>query len=319
MHRSGTSALASALHNLGADLGPESSWLQPAADNPRGFFEYAPVVDLNRDVIAALGGTWSTPPPLPAGWVNDERLTELRDRAEQIASEIPERMIVKDPRLSLVQPLWEDVGRVPASVLCLRHPAAVAASITARNKFSADEGLYLWFRYSAAAVLNRPDALVVEYESLLAEPVPQLERVARHIDLEVSDTTVDAAAGTVYQTMSHHHGTDLPDTPIGIMCRRLYEALQSAQSLDTDTALWLWMRLATDLPWAGPADREIRRARNEVAELTAKIDRLIQENKRGQQRLQRLETDLRHTLRTIDIASISGTVDLLRTKEPPIR
>lgn len=314
MHRSGTSALAGALHKLGADLGPESSWVQAAADNPRGFFEYVPVVDLNRDLLGALGGTWSSPPPLPPGWVRDERLTELRDRARQLSTEIPERMVVKDPRLSLVQPLWEDVGSVPASVLCLRHPAAVATSLFMRNQFVVDQGLFLWFRYIAAATLNCPNALLVEYESLLEDPVPQLNRVADHIALEVSKKTVEAAAKTVYREMAHHEGADFPDTPIGVVCRRLYDLVRSGEALETDQEVWIWARLVTELPWAGPADREIGRARREVAELKLEIHRLTEENQRRQRRLQRLETELRHALRTVDITSVADTIDLLRSQ-----
>lgn len=319
VHRSGTSALAGALHKMGADLGPESSWLQPAADNPRGFFEYAPVVDLDRDVLAALGGTWSSPPPMPRGWVNDERLTELRERAGDLSAEIPERMVVKDPRLSLVQPLWEDVGRVPAGVLCLRHPAAVANSLRVRNQFAVDQGLFLWFRYNAAARLNCPDALMVEYESLLADPVPQLNRIADHIALEVAEKTVEAAARTVYRSMAHHEGADLPDTPIGVVCRRLYDLVRSGEALETDHAVWIWARLVTELPWAGPDDREIGRTRREVAELRNEINRLTKENQRWERRLQRLETELRHALRTIDIVTIAETADLLRSQESDFR
>jgi hypothetical protein len=315
MHRSGTSALAGALHKLGADLGPESYWLQPAADNPRGFFEFVPLVDLNRDVLGALGGTWSSPPPLPPGWMNDDRLTELRERVRDLSIEIPERMVVKDPRLSLVQPLWEEACTIPASVLCLRHPIAVADSLFARNEFDTNHGLFLWFRYNAAARLNRPDAIVIEYESLLADPIPSLQKVAGHIDLKVSAKTVEAAAGAVYRDMAHHWEADLPDTPIGVLCRRLYDLLRTGESLESDELVWIWSRLATELPWAGPSDRDLSRTRNQVTELEREIDRLIEQNQRRESRLHRLETELRQALRTVDIVSIAETADLLRSQE----
>lgn len=318
MHRSGTSALAGALHKLGADLGPRSSWIQPAADNPRGFFEYGPVVDLDRDLLAALGGSWSSPPPLPSGWVHDERISDLRERAEQLSAEIPERMVVKDPRLSLLQPLWEEIGRVPASLLCLRHPAAVADSLLSRNQFAIDQSLFLWFRYTAAALHARPDALVIEYEALLTDPISQLERVTDHAALEVSAKTVQAAAGTINRSMSHHEGTELPETPIGLVCRRLYDLLRSGESLEDDRTVWIWAGLVTELPWSGPADRDISRARQEATELRREIDQLTEERQRWELRYQRLETELRYALRTVDAVSISGTADLLRSQEPDL-
>ena len=315
MHRSGTSALAGALHKLGADLGPESSWLGPAADNPRGFFEFRPVVDLNRNILAAMGGTWSSPPALPAGWTEDARLTELRARAEQVSHEIPADMVVKDPRLSLVQPLWDEVGRVRPSVLCLRHPAAVAESLRARNEFRIDEGLFLWFRYNAAAVMNRPDALTVEYETLLTDPVPQLRRVVEHIEIEASAQTIEAAAGTVYRDMAHHAPAELPGTPIGVVCGLLYEQLRTEAEVESNDMLWTWSRLLTELPWPGPGDREIQRARREAAEATSRIARLVAEKRRSEERLERVESELRHALAAVDLVTMSGTADLLRSQE----
>lgn len=319
MHRSGTSALAGAMHKLGADLGPESAWLPAAADNPRGFFEYLPVVDLNRDILAALGGTWSTPPPLPPGWVGDERLTELRARARELSIDIRDRMVVKDPRLSLVQPLWEEVGSVPASILCLRHPAAVADSLLARNRFTVDQGLFLWFRYNAAALHNRPDALVVEYELALSDPVRELNRIADHIALVVSDKTLEAAAGTLHGSMEHHEGAKLPDTPIGVACRYLYDLLRAGEAVETDRTLTMWARLVTELPWAGPADQDLRRARREVADLSRRIEELTQEHHRWEQRFHRLETELRHAHRAVDMAGISETADLLWSQVKDLR
>lgn len=314
MHRSGTSALAGALHKLGADLGPESAWLSPAADNPRGFFEYAPMVDMNRRILAALGGTWSSPPPLPEGWIDDERLVDLRPHVQELSIDMRDGMVVKDPRLSLVLPLWGSVGRIPAGMLCLRHPNAVANSLGVRNQFTIDQSLFLWFRYNAAAILNCPDALIVEYESLLENPVKQLNRTAEHIGLEVSDKTVENAARAVYRGMAHHHGGDLPQTPIGLICRDLYRLFQSGEILDTNSQLGIWARLATELPWAGPGEHEINRIRREAEESNLKLDRLPEDNKKLERRVQRLETELRYALNMVDIVSISETADLLRSE-----
>jgi len=314
MHRSGTSALAGALHKLGADLGPESSWLGPAADNPHGFFEYAPVVDIDRKILAALGGTWSSPPPLPPAWVEDDHLSELRDQATELAKEMPSRMVVKDPRLSLVQPLWEEVTTVPASILCIRHPIAVSKSLRKRNGLTVDQSLFLWFRYSAAAALNCRDALVVEYEALLEDPVAQLTGVSDHIGLEVSEKTLEAASRTVYRSMAHHQGEELPETPIGIVCRRLYDLVRSGEALEADQFVSIWAHLATDLPWTGPAERAMRQIRHEVTELKLENERLTHGNKEKERRLRRLATELRNASIAGDAVSIAEVADLLRSQ-----
>lgn len=315
MHRSGTSALAGAIHKLGADLGPPSSWVPPATDNPRGFFEYAPVVDLNRDALLALGGTWSSPPPLPPGWVGDERLEGLRQLVADVVAEIPPDMVVKDPRLSLLLPFWEEVTEVPVSMVCVRHPVAVAKSLVTRNHFSVDHSLFLWFRYNAAAVLNRPDSLVVEYELLLASPADQLRRIADHISLDASPTTVEAAASSVHGGMSHHQPEPLPDTPIGEMCRRLYDLLRSEQPLETDHEVWVWARLVTELPWTGPGDREIGRLRSQLADSEREVATLLADNRKLEKRQQRLDTEMRHVHEMLDKATIEHAADLLRSRD----
>ena len=315
MHRSGTSALAGALHKMGADLGQESAWLKAASDNPRGFFEYQPVVDINRAILLALGGTWSAPPPLPSGWTDDSRLAEIAEGAAELAVGLAPTMVVKDPRMSLVQPFWEPITPVVSSVVCLRHPVAVANSLHKRNGFSIDQGLFLWFRYTAAAMLNQPDALRVEYEALLAEPVQELRRTLAHIGFEASDRSVEDAAKTLFSDMAHHRGAPIPDSPIGVICGRLYDLLRSGERIDSAGDLWLWSRLVTELPWAGQDDREINRLRTEINESKLESRRLKEQHDRDTARMHRLETEIRHALEAVDIVSINETADVLRSHE----
>jgi len=313
--RNGASVLAGALHELGADLGVEPPSLPSAADDPGALFEHLPVLNLNRDLLIALGGTWSTPPALPPGWVDDERISYLRLRADLVASQTPERMIVKDSRLSLVQPLWEDVGSVCATILCLRNPIAVAELLSAQYSLTVSQSLFLWFRYNASAFLVRPDALVVEYESLLENSVIELTRIADHIDLDVDSGLIEAAARTM-PPLTHDRGeTDPRDTPIEVMCKRLHDLMRSGERLDSDETVWLWARLATELPWAGPGDPDIRRARREVVELSTQVLRLTRDERRTSRRLRRLEADLQQALRAADDATLNQTMDLLAALE----
>jgi hypothetical protein len=248
---------------------------------------------------------------LPRGWVADERIGLLRQRAEQVASEVPESMIVKDARLSLVQPLWEEVGDVTATILCLRHPVAAAEGLRARHALTLDQGLFLWFRYNAAAVLNRSDALVVELESLVTEPESQLSRIASYLELQVDSRAVDAVARTLSLTNAEPATGDLGESPIGVICRHLYDLIRSGQGLESDEMVWTWANLATELPWAGPGDPDILRSRREVTELGYQVRRLFRENKIARRRLTRLEDRLRHALLELDHLTLAQTKDLL--------
>ena len=56
MHRSGTSATARLIHLLGVPINVPEDWLEPAPDNPKGYWESAALVDFNDELMAALGG-----------------------------------------------------------------------------------------------------------------------------------------------------------------------------------------------------------------------------------------------------------------------
>lgn len=310
-HGNGASVLAGALHELGADLGREQSRLPLASGGPHGHVEPVPVLNLNRDLFIALGGTWSTPPPLPRGWVDDERIEPLRQRAEQVARETPVRMIVEDPRLSLLQPLWEEVGDVPATILCIRHPAAAAERLKTRHELTMDQGLFLWFRYNSAAILNRPNALVVEFESLVAQPASVFARIVDHLELKVDSEIIEAAALTLPLGHTDRAMEDLFGTLIGELCGRLHNLIRSGENLESDEVVWTMANMVTELPWAGPADPDIIRARREVTELGYQVRRLSRENKLGQGRLKRLEAELGQAISKVDQLTLAQTRDLL--------
>ena len=66
MHRSGTSALAGLLHELGLAMGPS---LMPgrADENEKGFWEHEKIVSIHDRLLAYFGSGWSDPMPLPQG------------------------------------------------------------------------------------------------------------------------------------------------------------------------------------------------------------------------------------------------------------
>src|SRR6516162_4141212 len=86
MHRSGTSLVARLMNLLGIDLGAEEHLLGPQPDNPKGFWEYEPILDLNGEILGRLGGNWHEPPPLPRGWETAAEFADLRQRARDLVA-----------------------------------------------------------------------------------------------------------------------------------------------------------------------------------------------------------------------------------------
>jgi len=142
MHRSGTSLTASLLCGLGVNLpGP---WLPISAHNRDGHFELAAVqelqdrllLDLDRSCLSAAGAL-----PLPADWLESSRGRRASAALEAILAPLAELQAepwaIKDPRNSLLLPLWrrvaERLGLPLKLVLSLRDPVAVERSLLARD------------------------------------------------------------------------------------------------------------------------------------------------------------------------------------------
>ena len=63
MHRSGTSAVTHMVNLLGVPINVQSDWLPEESDNPRGFWESAALLDMNKRVLAVYGATSTSPAP----------------------------------------------------------------------------------------------------------------------------------------------------------------------------------------------------------------------------------------------------------------
>jgi len=156
MHRSGTSCVARVVnllgHALGADVRP------PAPDNPTGFWEHLSSSELNEEIFVRLGRTWQSVEPLALdGWKGAE-LVELRQHLlETLRTGFSGEasIAVKDPRLSLLVPLWVDVlaelDYEPRFLLVLREASEVAASLAQRDGIDRFSSELLWLRYILSA------------------------------------------------------------------------------------------------------------------------------------------------------------------------
>jgi GT2 family glycosyltransferase len=150
MHRSGTSATASALGELGLALPRDEDMLGARFGNERGHFESLSLLAFCDRLLAKLGRSWDDPPEpyagVPAALEGD--LEEGRELFEA-AFGTPSRPVTwKDPRLSVLLPFWRAaIARPIATLVVVRDPLAVASSLHRRNALPLPVGLSLWERY----------------------------------------------------------------------------------------------------------------------------------------------------------------------------
>lgn len=184
MHRSGTSAIAGISHLLGA-VAP-ATMMEPAFDNPTGFWESEAITIVNQAILATLGGNWYDCLALdPAAIDATTRQEILTHCASAVTSEFGDAplFVMKDPRFSILMEFWlpafAALNVAVAPLLALRHPAEAIASIRRRDGMPAEVSAPLWLHYTLEAerhTRGRPRA-VLSYDKFMQDWRGSLTRV----------------------------------------------------------------------------------------------------------------------------------------------
>ena len=174
MHRSGTSALTRLLNLHGAALGGD---VVPADEtNIVGYWENRRFMQLNNDILKALGSTWHDVRPLPSGWQTADAVRKCQNRIEQEVEHQFNKLplwALKDPRTCRLMPLWmgvfEKLSVDTSYVLIGRHPYEVAASIERRNGLPREKCLLLWLIHvlEAEAKTRGKKRVLLTYDEML--------------------------------------------------------------------------------------------------------------------------------------------------------
>ena len=233
MHRSGTSATSRVLNLLGASLGDEDRLMPSAADNPRGFWESLDVNRTNERLLGVFRGSWDRPPVLEPGWEHHESMVPWREEIGQTLSALTKQeapaYVVKDPRLSLLLPLWQSVQPARRVVLPLREPIAVCQSLLRRNAIPPERGAYLWLRYVTETLANSHQPLCVIYRRLIDDPDVVCEGLAAELGLNPPDnTTRSEIQQFLDQDLDHlEPDTAPPCSPLLDLAQDMYSSLCS--------------------------------------------------------------------------------------------
>ena len=212
MHRSGTSLAARIVQDLGISLGPPESLLGPGDDNRSGYFEHRAVKAFDDELLGELGGSWDRPPLLLPGWQHDPALDSWRDRARSILDSLPGTepgptppIGIKDPRLSLLLPFWRAIVPIRATLIMIRDPREVVASLAVRRfGVDTDTAASLWLRYQLAATNADPQGLIVRHDEFFDDLANTVDRIASHLEL-ASPSDAQRAASTGHVDLSLRH------------------------------------------------------------------------------------------------------------------
>ncbi|OJX82950.1 hypothetical protein [Magnetospirillum sp. 64-120] len=211
VHRSGTSVVTQVIHGLGAAV-PDNLVPGSASENPTGFWESRDVIAAHEAFLAAIGSAWDDPVAIPAQSFRSPEAAQCRaELAAVLARDIDqaEMMVIKDPRLCQLIPLWKDLadeqGITLRVVIPVRDPGDVAASLFTRNAMPVSRGLFLWFSHLMQAIQGSDGMarLFVDYRHLMADPQGEARRLAAFLGL--SDGGASCRAASCVRPEHHHH------------------------------------------------------------------------------------------------------------------
>jgi hypothetical protein len=287
MHRSGTSLVAGALGRLGVSLGRPDRMLKPGPDNPKGYFEIKELQQLDDELLSHLGGAWDQPPVLDPGWEQDPTLASYRERAAAIlddafgpAGERAPVIAWKDPRLSLLLPFWRTVTPIASTIVVVRDPVEVVASLALRGyAVGPAQAASLWLRYVFAAAAADPGHLLVRHADLFDDLPGTVRRLAAHVDLPAPDAAAEAAVREHLDAGLRHHeaehaSPDL-DTPLLDLARAVWNDgavdLDAASPLVADLLGRGWLRPPLDGELLARARADLVRARETLRKTNQRV------------------------------------------------
>ncbi len=140
-YRTGTSALSGALAEAGITVLNNT---EANEHNPRGFFEDTALIQLEMDVLGALGSIWSDVRFLPEGWIERPDMSVYLDRLSELLEKkfgAAPLFAIKHPHICRLAPLYrrafESIGVVPAAIRTHRNPYVIAASQKKKTRYPA--------------------------------------------------------------------------------------------------------------------------------------------------------------------------------------
>lgn len=326
MHRSGTSATARLLGELGCDFGGEL--LSGRVDNPGGYFEHRAVVEAHNDFLRAVGREWDDPRPWQEEFGSAAAREARRSLEEIFERDFSERdlWVLKDPRLCRLLPLWDGIlARADVRfVVVHRHPLAVARSLQRRDGMQRERALLLWMRHVLEAERSTRvwKRAYVRFEELMADPGKTIPGMMKGLGLSHRFDRWSGAADQALESSQVHHSVEDADRsllrrdfPWVHRCHRAFCELDPESSAGSNPAVetsWSELEAADRLfhlgavvPWVErmaecDADRSLlRRAIKEK-------DRYVVSMERGRERREAEQEEY--------VASLSATVARLEAQ-----
>lgn len=235
--RSGTSALTRVLSLSGATL--PDTLLQADKANPRGYWEPRPALDLNEAILHQHRSHWADPSlrlQEPGTIDAEETAARIAEIGAFLATlpKVPV-VVIKEPRITLLCGLWFEAARQAgfdvATIVTVRHPQEVIASLGVHGGTSPELSSALWLKYSLLADKHTRGLprVFVEYANLLEDWQRELSRISETLALELNQQADGSIEEFLAQSLRRQrHQGPVKDLFGTNWMSSVYEALSAA-------------------------------------------------------------------------------------------
>lgn len=236
MHRSGTSALTGLLNLTGLSLG--THLMNPADDNPKGFFENQDIVDFNETLFEQLRTAWDDTGALSSEWYNNETLEPMYQNAQKIIEiQFKDTALfsIKDPRMCILFPFWEKVFQLlnidVKIIIPYRNPLEVAESLHKRNEFNREKSLLLWVKHVLfAEFYSRNYArIIISYDNLLNNPKMTMASIEKALAISLPnnfESIREKVDNFLEKSLKHQNMEKIIDFPVPSFIKGSFELLE---------------------------------------------------------------------------------------------
>lgn len=194
MHRSGTSLVSQICKCMGTYLGAENELMIASPANLDGYFENLEVVRINDDVLRFYNREWYSLETFELDY-HSPWIKGVMERIKNCIRKLFEEsdiVAIKDPRLSLLLPLWDKVLNEleieTSFIWVFRNPLEVMDSLRKRDGYSSRHALMLWcyYNFSILEFLKKKKYLLVNYRDVLESP-QSIEEIGRFLNCMVDE------------------------------------------------------------------------------------------------------------------------------------
>ena len=171
---------------MGLYFGDEQIGTGRSDENQKGFWERRDVRTLNDTVLFAAGCDWDCVSKFDLDAIPEDAWKSHVASAGDIVLNMDAHRpwFIKEPRMSVLFPVWREVVDVPVCIHVHRNPLAVADSLKARDGIPVRTGLALWEYYTSRALNDSAgiDRIFVSYEDLMGDSERVIDKLHGALD-----------------------------------------------------------------------------------------------------------------------------------------